>query len=61
MSVDELEAKTVQSGPSLLVEKLMHELGKMFQEGGDVSDKDASTYTQLRDFLLRKFPLPKNV
>ncbi|MCB9807826.1 ParB/RepB/Spo0J family partition protein [Candidatus Peribacteria bacterium] len=60
MTVDDLEARTVQSGPSLLVEKLMLELGKMFQEGSDVSEKDASTYEQLRDFLLSKFPLPKN-
>ncbi len=57
MSVDDLEVQTVQSGPSLLVEKLLLELGKIFQEGSDVSEQDASTYAQLRDFLVSKFPL----
>lgn len=57
MSVDDLESQTVQSGPSLLVEKLLLELGKIFQEGSDVSEQDASTYAQLRDFLVSKFPL----
>lgn len=56
MSVDDLESQTVQSGPSLLVEKLLLELGKIFQEGSDVSEQDASTYAQLRDFLVSKFP-----
>ncbi|OGJ64059.1 hypothetical protein A3C37_01160 [Candidatus Peribacteria bacterium RIFCSPHIGHO2_02_FULL_53_20] len=59
MSVPELEARTVQSGPSLLVEKLLLELGKIFQEGSDVSHQDAVTYMQLRDFLLKKFPIAK--
>jgi len=56
-SVDDLEVQTVQSGPSLLVEKLLLELGKIFQEGSKVSNQDASTYGQLRDFLVSKFPL----
>lgn len=60
MSVENLELQTVQSGPSLLVEKLMIELGKIFQEGSDVPEQDASTYAQLRDFLLSKFPLAKH-
>jgi ParB/RepB/Spo0J family partition protein len=55
-SVDDLEVQTVQSGPSLLVEKLLLELGKIFQEGSNVSEQDASTYAQLRDFLVSKFP-----
>lgn len=58
-TVDELDAKTVQSGPSLLVEKLLQELGKIFQEGSVVPEQDTATYTQLRDFLVQKFPLSK--
>ncbi len=57
MSVDDLEARTVKSGPSLLVEKLILELGKIFQEGSNVSEQDVGTYAQLRDFLLSKFPI----
>jgi ParB/RepB/Spo0J family partition protein len=56
-SVDDLEEQTVQSGPSLLVEKLLLELGKIFQEGLNISEQDAGTYQQLRDFLTAKFPV----
>ncbi len=59
MTVDELEDRTVQSGPSLLVEKLLLELGKTFQEGSGVAEQDVFTYIQLRDFLVAKFPLKK--
>lgn len=59
MTVDDLLEKTVQSGPSLLVEKLLVELGKIFQKGSSIPEQDTATFTQLRDFLVKKFPLTK--
>ncbi len=60
MTVDELDLKTVQSGPSLLVEKLLQELGKIFQEGRIIPEQETGTYRQLRDFLMQKFPLSQS-
>jgi len=59
MTVDDLLEKTVQSGPSLLVEKLLIELGKIFQKGADIAAQDEATFMQLRDFLVKKFPFTK--
>lgn len=60
MTVDDLLERTVQSGPSLLVEKLLVELGKIFQKGSDIPDQDTATFVQLRDFLLKKFPIARS-
>jgi ParB/RepB/Spo0J family partition protein len=57
MTVEELEKRTVQSGPSLLVEKLVSELGTVFQKGSKIAEQDKAQYIQLRDFLLSKFPV----
>lgn len=59
MTVDDLVERTVQSGPSLLVEKLLLELGNIFQKGTDIPEQEEARYVQLRDFLIKKFPLAK--
>jgi len=57
MTVDDIMENTAQSGPSLLVEKLLVELGKIFQKGSEIAEQDTMTFMQLRDFLVKKFPV----
>lgn len=56
-TVEDLEKRTVQAGPSVLVEKLTVELGEIFQKGSKIAEQDSTLYIQLRDLLVSKFPL----